>query len=179
MLTYKDRSLLRAKGSDPTPRKANKPLDMQFDPQETSLDKPKHGQEDSSGVAHAGGNTFAGGVRISCFSSSHSLIQLKTGGRDTAGSVEGVTSAFTRMVMTFISLSWVGHGPALIKFASQISNMLQEDVPESVRLQARLIAQQELEARLAELNMTSADADSYGARLTAVQAHIAQLRNLL
>ena len=41
------------------------------------------------------------------------------------------------------------------------------------------MAQQELEARLAELNMTSADADSYGARLTAVQAHIAQLRDLL
>ena len=57
--------------------------------------------------------------------------------------------------------------------------MLKEDVPESVRLQARLMAQQELEALLAELNMTSADADNYGARLTAVQAHIAQLRNLL
>ena len=67
----------------------------------------------------------------------------------------------------------------LIKFASQISNKLKEDVPESVRVQARLMAQQELEARLAELNMTSADADSYGARLTAVQAHIAQLRDLL
>ena len=59
---------------------------MQFDPQETSLDKPKHGQEDTTGVAHAGGNTFAGGVRIPCYSSSsRSLIQLKTGGRDTAG----------------------------------------------------------------------------------------------
>jgi hypothetical protein len=41
------------------------------------------------------------------------------------------------------------------------------------------MAQKELEARLAELNMSSADADNYGARLTAVQAHIAQLRDLL
>lgn len=41
------------------------------------------------------------------------------------------------------------------------------------------MAQKELEARLAELNMSSADADTYGARLTAVQAHIAQLRDLL
>jgi hypothetical protein len=41
-----------------------KQLDMQFDPQETSLDKPKHGQEDPSGGGHTGGNTFAGGVRF-------------------------------------------------------------------------------------------------------------------
>jgi hypothetical protein len=47
-----------------TAQKAKKKqLDMQFDPQETSLDKPKHGQEDPSGGAHSGGNTFAGGVR--------------------------------------------------------------------------------------------------------------------
>ncbi|KAH8980661.1 AAA domain-containing protein [Lactarius akahatsu] len=86
-----------------------KPLDMQFDPQKTDLDKPKHGQEDPSGEAHTGGNTFAGGI----------------------------------------------------------SNKLKEDVPESVREQARLMARKELEARLAELNMTSASADSYGALLTA------------
>ncbi|KAH9168042.1 hypothetical protein EDB89DRAFT_1633755 [Lactarius sanguifluus] len=41
------------------------------------------------------------------------------------------------------------------------------------------MARTELEARLAELNMTSAGADSYGALLTAVQAHIAQLHDLL
>jgi hypothetical protein len=61
----------------------------------------------------------------------------------------------------------------------QTSNKLKEEVPESVRVQARLMAQKELEARLAELNMSSADADTYGARLTAVQAHIAQLRDIL
>lgn len=61
----------------------------------------------------------------------------------------------------------------------QVSNKLKEDVPESVREQARLMARKELEARLAELNMTSAGAESYGALLTAVQAHIAQLHDLL
>lgn len=45
--------------------------------------------------------------------------------------------------------------------------------------QARLMARKELEARLAELNMTSAGADGYGVLLSAVQAHIAQLRDLL
>jgi hypothetical protein len=60
-----------------------------------------------------------------------------------------------------------------------VSNKLKEDVPDSVQVQARLMARKELEARLAELNMTSAGADSYGALLAAVQAHIAQLRDLL
>lgn len=48
-----------------------------------------------------------------------------------------------------------------------------------MRAQARLMARKELEARLAKLNMTSAGAESYGALLTAVHAHIAQLRDLL
>ncbi|KAH9028969.1 AAA domain-containing protein [Lactarius pseudohatsudake] len=139
---------LRAYGTDATTRKAKKPLDMQFDPQKTDLDKPKHGQEDLSGEAHMGGNTFAGG----------------TGGRDTAGL--GGRGGFKR-------LHKKGHD------INQISDKLKEDVLESVREQARLMARKELEARLAELNMTSAGADSYGALLTAVQAHIAQLHDLL
>ncbi|KAH9028964.1 AAA domain-containing protein [Lactarius pseudohatsudake] len=137
---------LRAHGTDPTAQKAKKPLDMQFDPQKTDLDKPKRGQEDPSGEAHTGGNTFAGG----------------TGGRDTAGL--GGRGGFKRLHK--------GHD------INQISDKLKEDVPESVREQARLMARKELEARLAELNMTSAGADSYGALLTA-QAHIAQLHDLL
>lgn len=142
-----DRSL-RAQGTDPTARKTKKPLDMQFDPQKTDLDKPKHGQEDPSGEAHTGGNTFAGG----------------TGGRDTAGI--GGRGGYKRLYER-------GHD------IHQISNKLKEDVPETVQAQARLMARKELEARLAELNMTSAGAESYGALLTAVQAHIAQLRDLL
>ena len=54
---------LRVQRTDPTAGKAKKPLDMQFDPQKTDLDKPKHGKDDPSGEAHAAGNTFAGGVR--------------------------------------------------------------------------------------------------------------------
>ncbi|KAF8263236.1 AAA domain-containing protein [Lactarius quietus] len=139
---------LRAKSTDSTTRKTKKPLDMQFDPQKTDLDKPKHGQEDPTDAAHTGGKTFAGG----------------TGGRDTAGL--GGRGGYKRLYKK-------GHD------IHQISNKLKADVPESVRAQARLMAQKELEARLAELNMTSAGADSYGERLTAVQAHIAQLRDLL
>jgi hypothetical protein len=60
-----------------------------------------------------------------------------------------------------------------------VSHKLKEDVPDSVKEQARLMARKELEARLAELNMSSAGADSYGALLSSVQAHIAQLRDLL
>ncbi|KAH8990895.1 AAA domain-containing protein [Lactarius hatsudake] len=139
---------LRAYGTDATTRKAKKPLDMQFDPKKTDLDKPKHGQDDPSGEAHTGGNTFAGG----------------TGGRDTAGL--GGRGGFKRLHKKDHDIN-------------QISNKLKEDVPESVREQARLMARKELEARLAELNMTSAGADSYGALLTAVQAHNAQLHDLL
>ena len=56
---------------------------------------------------------------------------------------------------------------------------LKEDVLESLNVQAYIMAQQELEARLVELDMTSADAESHGARLTSVQAQNTQLRDLL
>lgn len=64
LLTFKDDRSLRAKGTEQTAKKANKPLGMQFDPQKTDLDKPKHGQDDPTGAAHTGGSTFAGGVSI-------------------------------------------------------------------------------------------------------------------
>jgi hypothetical protein len=64
LLTCKDDRSLRAKGTNSTARKANKPLNMQFDPKNTDLDKPKHGQEDPTGAAHTGGGTFAGGVSM-------------------------------------------------------------------------------------------------------------------
>src|ERR1700761_2714660 len=85
LLTCRDR-ILRAKGADPTTRKAKNPLDMQFDPEKTDLDKPKHGQEDPTDATHTGGNTFAGGGRCLC---PHLLMMFvnppQTGGRDTAG----------------------------------------------------------------------------------------------
>ena len=60
----KDDRSLRAQRTERTAKKADKPLDMQFDPQKTDLDKPKHGQDDPTGAAHTGGSTFAGGVSI-------------------------------------------------------------------------------------------------------------------
>ncbi|KAH9048764.1 hypothetical protein EDB84DRAFT_1556607 [Lactarius hengduanensis] len=142
-------------GASPTTRKAKKPLDMQFDPQKTDLDKLKHGQEDPSGEAHTGGNTFAG----------------STGGRDTVGL--GGHGGFKHLHKKDHNINQAGRAPRVI------SNKLKEDVPESVREHACLMARKELEVHLAELNMTSAGADSYGALLTTVQAHIAQLHNLL
>ena len=65
VVDLQDRSL-RVHRTDLIARKAKKPLDMQFDPQKTDLDRPKHGQEDPSDEAHTGGNTFAGGVRYPC-----------------------------------------------------------------------------------------------------------------
>ncbi|KAH9017195.1 hypothetical protein EDB85DRAFT_2203339 [Lactarius pseudohatsudake] len=127
---------------------------MQFDPQKTDLDKPKHGQEDPSGEAHTGGNTFAG----------------STSGRDTAGL--GGHGGFKHLHKKDHNINQAGRAPC-------ISNKLKEDVPESVQEHACLMARKELEAHLAELNMTSAGTDSYGALLTAVQAHIAQLHDLL
>ncbi|KAI0265323.1 AAA domain-containing protein [Gloeopeniophorella convolvens] len=139
---------LRTQTSSAAARKGKKQLDMRFDPEETDLDKPKHGQEDPSGGAHSGGNTFAGG----------------TGGRDTAG--VGGRGGFKRL--------WKkGHE------IYQVSNKLKEDVPDSVQEQAREMARKELAARLAELNMTPEGAESYGELLSGVQAHIAQLRDLL
>lgn len=71
---------LRTQRTDPTSQKAKKPLDMQFDPQQTDLDEPKHGQEDPSGEAHTGGNTFAGGVRCPYPYSEHAFTQPRRAG---------------------------------------------------------------------------------------------------
>ena len=107
LLTCKDRSL-RAKGTDPTTRKAKKPLNMEFDPEKTDLDKPKHGQEDPTGAPHTGGNTFAGGVRCTC---SKMLIMFayltQTGGRDTAGL--GGRGGYKRLYKKGHDIHQVGH----------------------------------------------------------------------
>ena len=47
-------------------------LDLKFDPKgSTDLDKPKFGKEDPNNEPHHGGNTWAGGVRASCFRGTH------------------------------------------------------------------------------------------------------------
>ena len=64
-------------------------------------------------------------------------------------------------------------------YSRQVSDELKKDVPDEIREQAREMARQELARRLEELNMSAAEAKGYGALLTSVQAHIAQLHDLL
>ncbi|KAH9008642.1 hypothetical protein EDB84DRAFT_1446817 [Lactarius hengduanensis] len=107
--------------------------------------------------------------RRSAYGQEHIRWQYR--GRDTAGL--GGHGGFKHLHKKDHNINQAGRAPRVI------SNKLKEDVPESVREHACLMARKELEAHLAELNMTSTSADSYGALLTAVQAHIAQLHDLL
>ncbi|KAL6302276.1 AAA domain-containing protein [Sparassis latifolia] len=86
-----------------------------------------------------------------------------TGGRDTAGL--GGRGGYMRL--------FKGHD------IKQISDELKNDVPDHIKEQAREMARQELARRLEELNMSAGEARGYGALLTAVGSHIAQLHDLL
>jgi len=61
----------------------------------------------------------------------------------------------------------------------QISDEAKTNVPDHIKEKAREMAQQELTRRLEELNMSAGDAKEYGSLLQEVQAHIAQLHDLL
>ena len=61
----------------------------------------------------------------------------------------------------------------------QIPDALKNDVPDHIKDRAREMARQELARRLEELNMSAGEAKGYGSLLTAVDAHIAQLHDLL
>ena len=61
----------------------------------------------------------------------------------------------------------------------QVSDELKKSVPSETVERAREMARQELARRLEELDMSSGDARGYSQLLTAVQAHIAQLHDLL
>ncbi|CCM05477.1 uncharacterized protein FIBRA_07698 [Fibroporia radiculosa] len=86
-----------------------------------------------------------------------------TGGRDTAGL--GGRGGYMRL--------FKGHD------ISQVSDALKNNVPDRIKEEARAMARQELARRLEELDMSAGEAKGYGALLTAVQAHIAQLHDLL
>ncbi|KDQ56692.1 hypothetical protein JAAARDRAFT_207783 [Jaapia argillacea MUCL 33604] len=86
-----------------------------------------------------------------------------TGGRDTAGL--GGRGGYMRL--------YKGHD------INQISDELKNDVPDHIKEKARAMAREELARRLEELNMSAGEARGYGAILTAVQAHITQLYDLL
>jgi von Willebrand factor A domain-containing protein 8 len=61
----------------------------------------------------------------------------------------------------------------------QVSDELKNAVPDDIKKKAQELAREELNRRLEELNMSPGDAKAYGALLTAVQAHIASLLDLL
>ncbi|KLO18907.1 hypothetical protein SCHPADRAFT_935748 [Schizopora paradoxa] len=86
-----------------------------------------------------------------------------TGGRDTAGL--GGKGGYMRL--------FKGHD------IKQISDEAKKGVPDHVKEKAREMARLELARRLEELDMRAGDAKEYGGLLQEVQAHIAQLHDLL
>ncbi|VDB87134.1 unnamed protein product [Peniophora sp. CBMAI 1063] len=85
------------------------------------------------------------------------------GGRDTAGL--GGRGGFMRL--------YTGNN------IKQVSDELKSQVPDETRERAREMAKAELAHRLEELNMSSGEAKEYAGLLSAVQAHIAGLLDLL
>ncbi|KAJ7768600.1 AAA domain-containing protein, partial [Mycena maculata] len=86
-----------------------------------------------------------------------------TGGRDTAGM--GGRGGYKRL-----------YKGGDIK---QVSDELKEQVPDHVREKAREMARQELQRRLEELDMSAGEAAGYGQLLSATQAHMVSLYDLL
>ena len=56
---------------------------------------------------------------------------------------------------------------------------LKDNVPDDIKEKAREMARQELQRRLEELDMSSAEARGYGELLAATQAHMLSLHDLL
>ena len=77
------------------------------------------------------------------------------------------------------TLSKLSTTPERLKWGVKVSQKLKDEVPDAVKEEAREMARQELARRLEELDMKAVDARTYGALLTAVEAHIAQLHDLL
>ncbi|KAG5641083.1 hypothetical protein DXG03_006055, partial [Asterophora parasitica] len=87
-----------------------------------------------------------------------------TGGRDTAGM--GGRGGYKRLFkgeLTFL----------------EVSDALKDSVPDHIKEKAREMARQELQRRLKELDMSSSEAQGYGTLLTATQAHMLSLHDLL
>jgi hypothetical protein len=60
-----------------------------------------------------------------------------------------------------------------------VSDEVKEQVPDHIKEKAREMAQEELKRRLEELDMSASEAKGYGELLTATQAHILSLHDLL
>ncbi|KAG6898082.1 hypothetical protein C0992_006002 [Termitomyces sp. T32_za158] len=86
-----------------------------------------------------------------------------TGGRDTAGI--GGRGGYKRL--------WKGGD------IKQVPQALKDNVPNHIKEKAREMARDELKRRLEELDMSFSEAKAYGSILTATQAHMLSLYNLL
>ncbi|KAG6885080.1 hypothetical protein C0993_006041 [Termitomyces sp. T159_Od127] len=86
-----------------------------------------------------------------------------TGGRDTAGM--GGRGGYKRL--------WKGGD------IKQVPEALKDNVPNHIKEKAREMAREELKRRLEELDMSFSEAKAYGTILTATQAHMLSLYNLL
>ncbi|KAG5651686.1 hypothetical protein H0H81_007817 [Sphagnurus paluster] len=136
--------------------------DIEFEPKNTELGEPKEGKHDDK--EHSGGNTFAGG----------------TGGRDTAGM--GGRGGYKRLFkggdikqVCFVSLVSRCLGSAY----PEVPDALKDNVPDHIKEKAREMARQELQRRLEELDMSASEAKGYGELLSATQAHMLSLYDLL
>ena len=142
-------------------KKMSTVTDFEYTPKKTDLSEPKEGVQDDK--YHQGGNKYAGGV----------------GGRDTAGMggrggykrfYKGGNVAQVRSIPTFL--------PVVFRLG-QVPGALKQQVPEEIQEKAREMARQELKRRLEELDMSYSQAKGYGDLLTATQAHMLSLHNLL
>ncbi|KAF9011991.1 AAA domain-containing protein [Cyathus striatus] len=61
----------------------------------------------------------------------------------------------------------------------QVSDSLKDNVPDNIKEKAREMARQELQRRLEELDMSASEAKGYSQLLTATQAHMLSLHDLL
>lgn len=64
-------------------------------------------------------------------------------------------------------------------YSFQVSDALKQNVPDDIREKAREMARQELQRRLEELDMSHSEAKGYAILLSATQAHMASLLDLL
>jgi len=152
--------------------------EISFDPEkegrDTDLGGPKYGKTDNE--EHHGGNTWAGG----------------TGGRDTAGLGGRVRSPSSSLSLRLVAFScsaaqtddlicsqggymrlYKGHD------IRQVPDGLKAQVPDEIQNRARDMARKELAEKLAEIDMTSAQASSYTLYHERVRAHVHQLVTFL
>lgn len=68
---------------------------------------------------------------------------------------------------------------SLTNQGSKVPEALKDNVPNHIKEKAREMAREELKRRLEELDMSFSEAKAYGSILTATQAHMLSLYNLL